>query len=114
MDRDTSKLRYEDDRIKVSKKQISKKSMMGATAEARMSNGAPSQNLWSNANRYKGSLENELESQEADSSRSSRRIRDFLPKRNGEARNKRRRGRIFASLTRHVRTIRSSSASMTR
>ena len=96
LDRDASKFKYEDDKIKVRKNQIRLKSTTLQPPQP-----PPASNLWGNAQRYKGSLENMLEAeqeqqqgqrQQSGRSRAGMMVKDFL---SGNSR-RRRRGRMFS------------------
>ena len=91
LDKDASNFKYEDDKIKVRKNQIRLKS---TTLQP-----PPPPNLWGNAQRYKGSLENMLEAeqeeqqqQQSGRSRAGMMVKDFLSRNS----RRRRRGRMFS------------------
>ena len=99
LDRDASNFKYEDDKIKVRKNQIRLKSTTLQPPPP-----PPPPNLWGNAQRYKGSLENMLEAeqeeqqqQQSGRSRAGMMVKDFLSRNS----RRRRRGRMFSLPSRY-------------
>ena len=100
LDRDASNFKYEDDKIKVRKNQIRLKSTT-LQSPSQPPPAPPPANLWGNAQRYKGSLENMLEAEQQQSSSRSRAgmlVKDFLSRNS----RRRRRGRMLSLPSRYV------------
>ena len=104
LDRDASNFKYEDDKIKVRKNQIRLKSTtLQSPSQPPPPAPPPPTNLWGNAQRYKGSLENmlEAEQQQSSKSRAGMLVKDFLSRNS----RRRRRGRMLSLPSRYVSKV---------